>query len=283
MCSRSHNLHDILNGQYEDTINNLSENVIKAVSNGDNLEEIVNDNVSDETHLLWLQAGIASLSYFVQCNWTGPRVDKDIDWLACRRDEALKDLSLHDDCNINIQKPELLWLSKKIFSSTDLQLEYQSCIWWLFRANFLHQHVLDENSGMIFEETENLISRIGALHILEDLLCGLLFNLEATRFYLYYRRTQNSEKYLECAQNIAGLTLSLQGAMGKRTKYQQEEKAQLYLQVDMKKDRFPSINCEDVPKSLSLNDELRLERIEFSEHKEEARLGMFEEAIILAK
>jgi len=274
-----------LDGQYEDIINNnLSTYIIKAVSNGDNLEEIISNNMSkDDIRLLWLQTGIASLLYFVQCNWTGPCIDKNINWLASRRSEALKELSLHDECNRNIQKPELLWLSKKIFSNIDLQLKYESCIWWLFRANLLHQHVLDEASGVIFEEIENLILRIKDLHMLEDPLCKLLFNLEIARFYLYYRRTQNSEEYLECAQNIAGLTLSLEGAMGKRTKYQQEEKAQLYLKVEMTKNIFPSINSEDVPKSLNLNDELRLERIEFSEYKEETRLGPLEEAIILTK
>jgi len=202
--------------------------------------------------------------------------------LLTRRDEALKHLSLHDGCNINVQKPELLYLSKKIFSNVDLQLKYRSCIWWLFRATLLHQHVLDEDSGVLFEESENLIMEINNLNILEDSLCKLLFNLEAARFYLYYRRTQNSEKHLEHAQRIAGLRLNLEGAMGKRTKYQ-EEKAQLYLKIEMNKDIFSSIDCEAIPKSLNLNDELRLERIEFSEHKEEIKLGMVEEAIILAK
>lgn len=244
----------------------------------------MNNSISEtDKHLSWLCIGIASLLYFAQYNWTGPHIDKDIEWLKIRRDEALKSLSLHDECNINIQKPELLYLSKKIFSNSDLQLKYESCIWWLFRANLLHQHVLDETSGIIFEETEHIISQINNLGILKDPLCKLLFNLESARFYLYYRRTQNSEEYLEHAQSIAGLKLNLEGAMGKRTKYQQEEKAQLYLKVEINKDIFPSIDCEDIPKSLNLHDELRLERIEFSEHKEETQLGALEEAIILAK
>jgi len=207
--------------------------------------------------------GIISLLYFIQCNWTGPHIDEDIDWLKTRRDEALKHLSLHDGCNINVQKPELLYLSKKIFSNVDLQLKYRSYIWWLFRVTLLHQHVLDEDSGVLFEESENLIMEINNLNILEDSLCKFLFNLEVARFYLYYRRTQNFEKHLEHAQRIAGMRLNLEGAMGKRTKNQQEEKAQLYLKIEMNKDIFSSIDCEDIPKSLNLNDELRLERIEF--------------------
>ena len=149
----------------------------------------------------------------------------------------------------------------------------------------MHQHILDENTGVLFEETENLIIEINNLNILEHPLCKLLFNLEASTFYLYYKRSQNSEKHLECAQKIAGLKLNLEGAMGKRTKYQQEEKPQLYLKIEMNKDTFLSIDCENVPRSLSLNDfdDLRLDCIEFSEHKEETKLGMIEEAIILGK
>lgn len=280
-----HNVSSILNGQYEDIINSELSAFIKAISNGDSIEEIVHNNIISETdtHLSWLCVGIASLLYFAQCNWTGPHVDKDIEWLKTRRDEALKGLSLHDECNINVRKPELLYLSKNIFSNIDLQLKYESCIWWLFRANLLHQHVLAETSGVIFEETESMISQINNLDTLKDPLCKLLFNLESARFYLCYGRTQNSEEYLECARSIAGLTLNLEGAMGKRTKYQREEKAQLYLKVEMSKDIFPSVDCKDVPKSLNLNDELRLERIEFSEHKEEIQLGALEEAVILAK
>ncbi|XP_077279710.1 tetratricopeptide repeat protein 27-like [Temnothorax americanus] len=279
-----HNVRSILNGQYEDTINNELSTFIEAVRNGDSLEEIIHNGLSStHAHLPLLCTGIASLLYFVQCNWTGPPIDNDIDWLKTRRDEALKHLSLHDGCNINVRKPELLYLANKIFSNVDLQLRCRSCVWWLLRATLLHQHALDENSGVLFEETENLITKINNLNILEDSLCELLFDLEAARFYLHYRRTQNSEKYLERAQRIAGLRLNLEGAMGKRTKYQREEKAQLYLKTEMDRDTFPSIDCENIPKSLNLNDELRLERIEFSERKEEIKLGMMEEAIILAK
>lgn len=279
-----HNVSGILNGQYEDTINNELSAFIEEVRNGDSLEEIVNNGLSrTDAHLSWLCAGVASLLHFVQCNWTGPGIDNDIDWLKTRRDEALKHLSLHDGCNVNVRRPELLYLSKTIFSNADLQLKYRSCVWWLFRASLLHQHALDEDSGVLYEETENLITEINNLNILENLLCRLSFHLEAARFYLHYRRVQNSEKHLEYAQITAGLRLNLEGAMGKRTKYQQEEKAQLYLKVEMDKDTFPSVDCEDVPKSLTLNDELRLEHIEFLEHMEETKLGMVEEAIILAK
>lgn len=280
-----HGVCSILSGKYEDVINNeLSISIIKEISNCDSLEEVIYKSISETNiHQSWLCTGIASLLYFIQCNWTGPYIDEDIDWLKSERHKALKNLSLHDECNINVQKPELLYLSKIIFSNMDLQLKYKSCTWWLFRANLLHQYILEENSGIIFEETENLISKISSLNILKDPLCNLLFNLEATRFYLCFRRTQDSEKYLNQAQSVADLTLTLHAAMGKRTRYQLEEKSQLYLKAEINKEIFPTIDCNDIPISVTLDDELRLERIEFTERTEETNLGAVEEAIILTK
>lgn len=274
-----------MSGKYEDIVSNEhSALIIKKINDYDSLEEIMYKSISEtDIHHSWLCTGIASLLYFAQCNWTGPCIDKDIDWLKVKRYQALKNLSLNDECNINVQKPELLYLSKIIFSNIDLQLKYKSCIWWLFRANLLHQHILEENSGIIFEETENLISKINSLSILKDPLCNILFNLEASKFYLCFRRTQDSEKCLDQAQNRAGLTLTLQGAMGKRTKYQLEEKSQLYLKVIKSKEMFPTIDCEDIPISATLDDELRLEHIKFSEHTEKITLGAVEEAIILTR
>ncbi|XP_011862842.1 PREDICTED: tetratricopeptide repeat protein 27 [Vollenhovia emeryi] len=280
-----HNVRDVLNGQYENAISEELPALVDA-GTGDSLEQIVRIELSrTPAPLSWLCAGVAALLHFVQCNWTGPPTDKDVDWLRAKRDEALKHLSLHDECNINIRKPELLYLAQKIFSNTDLQLKYPSCVWWLFRATFLHQRVLEEDSGVLFEELENLVTKIHRLHIVaNDPLCRLLFTLEVVTFYQYYTRIQNSEEYLESAQTAVGIKLHLEGAMGKRTKYQQEEKAQLYLKIEVESnDTFPSIACKDLPKALKLNDEVRLEDIEFSERKEVVELGMMEEAVILAR
>lgn len=225
---------NILSGQYEDVIDNeLLSNFIDAHS-GNDFRKLICNGINEEiiTHDSWLCMGIASLLYFVQCNCTGPQIDKDIKWLKIQEENALKHLSLHDECNTNVRKPELLYFSKIIFSNEILQNSYNSCTWWLFRANLLHQYILDESSGMIFEETDQLIKKINDVPLLENLYCKTLFYIEAAQFYLYYRRIQNSEKYIEFAQDSAKLNLRLEGALGKRTKYQLEDKAQLFLKID---------------------------------------------------
>uniref|UniRef100_V9IH59 Tetratricopeptide repeat protein 27 n=1 Tax=Apis cerana TaxID=7461 RepID=V9IH59_APICE len=276
-------VQNILSGKYEDVINNkLFSNLIQECSNYDS--EIIHKNI-EKTDLYdsWLCTGIASLLYFIQCNWTGPQVEKNIEWQNIKNENIFKDLSLYDECNANVKMLDLLYLSKIIFSNEILQNIYKSCIWWLFRANFINQLILNESSGMIFDETEQLIDKINNLQLLqENIHCETLFYIEAAQFYFYYRRIHNSEKYIKLAQEKAKLSLDLEGALGKRTKYQ-KEKAQLFLRINLEKKQFFFRCCENLPKSLDLNDEIRLEHIEFSENIANVQIGAVEETIILAK
>lgn len=281
-------IRKILEGQYKDVLLELtSDKLIKSLCNSDDLQEIICNNIKTDTtdSYEWLCLSIASLYYFIKCNWTGPVTDDGgIELLSVKRGEALKYLSLHDECNENVKKPEFLYLSKIIFSNDYMQNRYKSCMWWLFRTNLLHQFILEETSGTIFEETEMLIENIGTLNILQSTYSEALFNLEVAQFYFHYKRIEYSEKYLAHVENIAKVKMELQGAMGKRTKYQQDEKPQLFLKVNVEKeDTFETRTCNNLPKSLDLNDDLRLERIQFSEFQDEIKLGALEEAIVLAR
>ncbi|OAD62284.1 Tetratricopeptide repeat protein 27, partial [Eufriesea mexicana] len=279
---------DILNGKYEDVINNkLSSNLIEELNNSNDVFKSIHNNI-EKTDLYdsWLCTGIASLLYFIQLNWTGPQVTKKVEWQKMKQEDILKDLflSLHDECNTNVNMSELLYFSKIIFSNEILQNTYNTCTWWLFRANFLHQLILNENSGIIFDEAEYLIEKINDLQLLkENVYCETLFYIEVAQFYFYYRRIQNSEKYVKLAQERAKLSLNLEGALGKRTKYQEEDKAQLLLRINLGKEKFFSRCCKNLPKSLNLNDDIKLEHTQFSINMENTELGAVEEAIVLGK
>ncbi|XP_043288153.1 tetratricopeptide repeat protein 27 isoform X2 [Venturia canescens] len=138
----------------------------------------------------------------------------------------------------------------------------------------ISRHVMS-NEKELTEQISNSLQTEENLH--EEWL------LAVAQFYLRYKRIQNSEKYMNAAQQTAGLRLKLEGAMGKRTKFQQEAKAQLYLDVAIDKEIYPFRSCPDLPKPLELNDELRLERIEFVEVKERPHLGSIEDSIVLTK
>ncbi|XP_076661524.1 tetratricopeptide repeat protein 27-like isoform X1 [Halictus rubicundus] len=279
------NVVDILNGQFRNVIDNeLLSSYVKSYNDND-FHKMIHSGIENEVISLdaWLCVGVASLLHFIQCNWTGPKSDEDVEWLKTLEGEAVKHLSLHDECNVNTRKPEFLYFSKIIFSNQSLAECYDSCNWWLFRASFIHQLVFNESSAVLFNETEQLIEKIEESYILKDEYCNTLFSIEAAQFYFYYRRTKESEKYVESAQEITKLGLNLEGVLGKRTKYQQEEKAQLYLKIDAGKSPFPFRHCENLPKSLDLNDDVRLEQIDYSKNIEHAEIGSMEEAVILAK
>ena len=275
-------MKEVLDAKYEAII---SSSFLKIISDVDDIKRKIIEAIKSESnaHLEWLCAGIASLLFFIQQNWTGPQSKKEIDYFSFIRDTALEILSLHDECNENMIKPEFLYLAKIIFYSKELQSTFETCKWWLLRANLVHQLTLEESSALIFDESEKLIESISQSNVLENLCLKTIFNLEVTHFYLHYRRTQSSEKHLDIAKNTAELNLELQGALGIRTKYQQMEKAQLFLKVEIAKESFPSRICDDMPVALNLNDDLRLEKIKFYEEGENVELGSVEEAIILTK
>ena len=276
----------IVSGQYRETLNEQFEvlNLEILLKDGDLEEEVVHSIGADSNlRQEWLSAGIAAIYYFVQCNWTGPADSEDVSWLVHKRTEALQKLAHSDQCNDNVVKPELLYFAKTVFAAEELQKNFQTCLWWLLRANYLHQIILEESSNILLKESEGLIHKIENANIFqEDNAIKALFNIEATQLYLHYKRTQSSEKHLKIAQEICQLTLKLQGAMGKRTKFQQDPKPQLYLHVEIGKEVFPFRPSPDLPKPLELNDELRLERIEFTDIQNKVALGSLEESAILA-
>lgn len=279
-------VNGISRGRFGESLNEHFGPLSRLVIAGDaDLGEKISAALESEGNLQeeWLLAGISALYYFVQCNWTGPEDTEDVVWLLGLRDEALRALALNEDCNENMAKPELLYFGKTIFSARQLRLRFKTCAWWALRANFLHEFVMEECSVVLLEQSEKLIREINESALIQDEYLQTLFNVEVAQFYLRYRRVQNSENHLNAALNAAGLTLNLRGAMGKRTKFQQEAKPQLYLDVAINKEIYPFRSCPDLPKPVELNDELRLERIEFNEVKARPELGTLEDSIILTK
>ena len=136
---------------------------------------------------------IAYLQYFIQNNWIG-RFECEIEELVSLRNKAREILALNDQCNaINL---ELLYLSKKNFSHKRIQETYPSSKWWLIRANYIHQLILQQ-SATIYEETDVLIESFINSFLSNNLFLSTLFYLEAAQFYILYRRLQKLEKLIE--------------------------------------------------------------------------------------
>ena len=90
------------------------------------------------------------------------------------------------------------------------------------------------------------------------------------------------------AFNIVGIKIEETGALGKRTKFQEKELAQLTLNIrNLKMDSTTNDMTEeilkDLPQDLKLDDEVRLDKIAFSEHRNLNILSDINSAVILAQ
>ncbi|XP_058808371.1 tetratricopeptide repeat protein 27 [Phymastichus coffea] len=275
---------EIIDGDYELVFGEFFIAVVLPMMNND-FQYYVNNSINSNksSHNEWFNIGVGSLLYFIQNNWTGPFINEQLDNLLPLQKLAITSLSLQDQLNENITKIELLYLAKIILANEQLQKSFPSTFWWLLRSNYIHQLILEEASAVLFNDSENLIKQIIESNIVKDDALKTLFNVEVAQFYSYYTRIQTSEQYLENALATAKLNLKLLGALGKRTKYQEQEKPQLYLKLKVDKEFFPYRKCDKLPKVINLSDDLRLEKIEFSEKVKEVELGSIEETVIMAK
>lgn len=96
------------------------------------------------------------------------------------------------------------------------------------------------------------------------------FDLEFAQLYLIFRHINKSNQLIESAENILGVKYNLGGKLGRRTKYQVKDLAQMTLDVildDIEMIRKP-IHDFEVPKDIILNDDVRLDKIQFVESQE---------------
>ena len=115
--------------------------------------------------------------------------------------------------------------------------------------------------------------------------------MEAGHAHLLYYGVGLAEQHFTKASEAMGIKCSLVGALGKRTKFQQEDKAQLVLRVEYTNRTIlegeapgPTLLSSDLPKDLQLNDDTRLNAWKFSDSDSDAvpMLRPVEQALLLA-
>lgn len=98
-------------------------------------------------------------------------------------------------------------------------------------------------------------------------------DVEIAQLYLLFQNVSKAKEHILSATEILGLHYELIGMMGKRTKYQEKDLAQLSIKVKVESkdalvERF-EVQTTIVPQDIPLNDDLRLNKIEFSGNIEE--------------
>ncbi|KAH6834852.1 Protein prenylyltransferase superfamily protein [Perilla frutescens var. hirtella] len=216
--------------------------------------------------LLVMAVAVASLLAFTQCNITGPLDNLSLmplaelsilkylkgggEWMEWEAWAQKELMSVGSDLCAkfsNLQylifgKTLLLRMKDALFEGSLSSIDgVRSTSWWLARALFLHQKLLDERASSLFDLlqvfTNESFSYLGTLEKIKEYWCPnedcstilSMLQLEAGILELYYGRLDTSKRHFESAAEVCNFNFSLTGALGFRTMHQVEPKAQLRL------------------------------------------------------
>ncbi|KAK7104529.1 hypothetical protein V1264_019229 [Littorina saxatilis] len=253
-----------------------------------------------------LVTGAACLQLFIQNNWLGPPTstspvavlahpftdDKDV------QEKALSYLSEDGEPAYSLSRfAGFLHLARIIFlECRHLCTSLQTWDWWLARCLSVQQSLLEQKSptlrATILDTLEQTSKKETLISDDKNRDVAVLFHTEAARMCQVYWEDKMSRDHVKQARKLAGINMELTGALGKRTRFQQEHKAQLMVKVtrDEGEHTLPAIGLCDphfsgpVPESLALGDDTVLEKINFKdeESNQVTQLSPVEQALLLA-
>ncbi|KAJ7698045.1 tetratricopeptide repeat domain 27 [Mycena rosella] len=241
--------------------------------------QITGESADDDAIRLIL--AVACLHAFIQVNWTGPDLDFTVvDLLQVTSSDiteeslnqrAVSELAYGGEPAYHLtQYAVLLRLAQLL-----LEGSYQHCPsvpWWKLRVALVHQQILDEPAPL----PPSIISAVEPLTVVYASDPELSGHLELEQGLLQHQVAQDklAAEYFVKAARATGMEYELTGALGKRTKFQQNELSQLVLlaesQLKIEESPTDATSVEtpstggQVPETLALNDDTLLEQTAFT-------------------
>lgn len=211
------------------------------------------------------------LLIFVQQNFVGCRQDLAVPTdLQVDYKKALEVDS--EQLNINVRSPELLWAAKEILRELAGSGEKTtiSLLVWRLRSTVVHQHVLDERTGGLYEEFKDIVAELDtALEQEKDVLISACVHLEIVQGFILFKRITEAGNYLTKVKTLLQTQLQLVSMLGYRTRFQTKPLPQLALKVVSAVDEgllaksSETHSATQLPKLLLLEDDTRLEKVRF--------------------
>ncbi|KAM7479896.1 hypothetical protein LguiA_028109 [Lonicera macranthoides] len=263
-----------------------SDSVIKCVESfliGDNDSEDYAQRSSRA--ILVMAIAVAALLAFSQCNITGPLerlpllpvmplvegIEGDWgEWEVWARNELMAAGSDLLGKFSNLQYlvfAKILLMKLRDFLFEERVFSIGSVSWWVARVLVTQQKILEEHSSSLFDLLQVYMSEslhcFGSLDKVKNYWIDIkledeeartvvsMLHLEVGIMEHTYGRVDSSELHFKSAEEASGLHLSVSGALGFRTEYQVDPKAQLLLVTDTNTtnngDNVSAINENDMP------------------------------------
>ncbi|XP_039994991.1 tetratricopeptide repeat protein 27 isoform X2 [Xiphias gladius] len=244
----------------------------------------------DQTNreLVVMALAVSCLHMFVQSNWTGPPVSIHISDLLPPAllsfqpqtlVEAVHSSLLLDGESVYnlVANPFLLLLASVILTKCSSKMEsLQLLPWWTLRYINLHQQILEARSSQLLNLAHSSMDKVLKCQSLysEQRNLAIQFHLECVYTSLTYFEYQPAKEHIKRAQELSGVNINMTGAIGKRTRFQQKNLAQLILEVNRNNDQPSQMNDEAsptptpqdcLPKDYSLGDDTVLDKISLAE------------------
>lgn len=277
----------------------------------------------------------ACLNSFVASNYTGPPLDSALaDGLLAGLSAEVRDAIFGrvntwlkmdgEDVYDFSHSPLTLVLARSILfplGLTDLSL-CRSAAWWSLRYGRVHQDLLEQNSAtlkaFIDQATPIAMAAYGIPPTVEapagedaaeippaqtpyDHVLATHLYLELAHISHFYWAYKQIDDSLDNAKKALGVDIGLTGVMGKRTRWQKHEKAQLVVEVKQSESRIAELArltaegataidpvlMEHLPHNLSLDSDVLLDRVALSSSPDAPVvggevLGFEEQALLLA-
>ncbi|KAI9208102.1 uncharacterized protein BJ171DRAFT_557816 [Polychytrium aggregatum] len=240
----------------------------------------------------------ACLNAFIQGGWTGPKLNFELSDII-HESVADKDGDIHQASLLGLSvdsedvysltpRTALLAISLAILDKNSHRLSsLQTIGWWRYRALYIQQQLLDNPSGTLLDKIT------AALDALPPFCRGdsdlhARFMIESGLVHSYYGQDAKAASLFEKATEVSNFKWSLTGALGRRTKFQTFDVAQLVVVAESSSNETASAGSEASakPESLALNDEVLLEKIAFTQDNDgiqnQGKLKTIDQCILLA-
>ena len=257
-------------------------------------------SIPQNFHQILQCVGISCLQLFVSTNWLGHQLDKPmvevLPFLASltveKVTQMLDTVLVRDGDSITspARNPELLLVAKMILVDREVDVsDSELGVLWSLRCCSVLSAVLEEKSDMLHKEMAAIVERGLALDWGWDEkgVTKPLFLLECARYHSMYYRVKEADKLVEMAATLAGLELTETGAMGKRTRYQERDIAQFWVDLGtgVSRDIVVEVDRELLPRDIKLEDDVRLNRIKFQDQERDMskQLTGLQQAVLMAR